>query len=315
VQLLSPEGRRWRQVWPPEAAGASAETEATVEVVHGGEAVGEIAVGAPARLGAADLRLLDELAAPAGLALSTVRLTFELRERLVQVEAGTAALRGSQERLVAARREEQERLRGEVGHAIGPLLRSTRLALGRARGRLAAGPAELAEVLDVARGSAAAGLEALRRLARGIVPPQLHEIGPAAALEVWASEEALPADVTGTDEGIQADPAAAAALFFCSARSVAALCRTYPARVAVELGGDDAGWSFWVVQERGEAAAGWADPGLEVALRDRVEALGGRLELGGADGRVTLAGRLPRSAVGRPPGAETTPLVATREDA
>jgi hypothetical protein len=266
VQLMLDEGRRWRQVWPPDAGALASDVH--VQVRHAGSAVGAIGVGAPAGLRPADLRLLEELARPAGLALSTVRLTFELRRRLAELEAGNAELRASRDRIVAARRDERERLRADVEMQITPPLERARDAVRRGD-------------RDGARIAAAEALDALRRLSRGIVPPELHDIGPGAALELWASEVGLPLEVhvAGDLRELREDGATEFGLFFCGARAAAAF-----GGGAVEVGADATG--AWLdIRHQGPV-----EPALETSLRDRVEALGGTLEF-------TVAGvraRLPR---------------------
>jgi hypothetical protein len=280
VQLVLDDGRRWRQVWPPDAGAL--ESGVHVEVRHGGTAVGAIGVGAPAGLRAGDLRMLDQLARPAGLALSTVRLTFELRRRLAEVEAGNAELRASRTRIVAARRDERERLRGDVDARIAPPLRRAREALVQARTDLAAGSGDFQADLAEARTGASEALEALRRLSRGIVPPELHEIGPGAALELWASEVGLHLEVQVNAQlrELAEDAAVEAALFFCCARAA----ETFGG-ASVELG-SDASEAWLRIRHTGPV-----DERLETLLRDRVEALGGALRLGAGG----IEARLPRA--------------------
>jgi signal transduction histidine kinase len=269
------EQTRWTRVWPADASELG--PGHSVEVFHAGSSIGEIGVGATEGLASSDLRLLDELAGPAGLALSTVRLTYALRERLAEVEASTAALRASQERLVAARRDERSRLRADVEESIVPSLEATGQAL-RVNGSAPPSAATLTAALDDARSHANDALAALRRLARGIVPPQLHLVGPAEALDLWITESGLPARVhmTGARTAAHRDPASEAALFFCCATAVSAFCRGDAAQAAVELAAGDAGWAFSVVRADEEAESE-VEPAAELAMRDRVEALGGEL--------------------------------------
>jgi hypothetical protein len=259
VQLVLDQGRRWRQVWPPDAGALV--TDVHVQVRHAGNAVGAIGVGAPEGLRPSDLRLLEELARPAGLALSTVRLTFELRRRLAELEAGNAELRASRDRIVAARRHERERLRADVETRIAPPLERARAAVRQGD-------------RDAARQAAAEALDALRRLSRGIVPPELHDIGPGAALELWASEVGVPLEVrvTGDLRSLREDGATEFALFYCAAQAAAAF-----GGGAAEVGADAAGAWLSIRHE------GPVEPALETLLRDRVEALGGTvtIEVGG----------------------------------
>ena len=75
-----------------------------------------------ADLSGRDRRLLDDLVGPAGLALSTVRLTVELRRRAAELEQVTAALAVSTERIADARRVQIERMRGDIRQRVLPHL-------------------------------------------------------------------------------------------------------------------------------------------------------------------------------------------------
>ena len=84
-------------------AGASVQAAYRVDVRHRGDRVGEIEIAAGAApLTPLDRRLLDELAGPAGVALSTVRLTVDLRRREAQLTDLTRALAVSSDRLRGA---------------------------------------------------------------------------------------------------------------------------------------------------------------------------------------------------------------------
>ena len=85
VRLLMSDGDSWSQVWPQRAVADG--SQMTVGVRHGGTDVGEIEVDvADPDESDRDRGLLDDLARPAGLALSTVRLTVELRRRAADLE-------------------------------------------------------------------------------------------------------------------------------------------------------------------------------------------------------------------------------------
>ncbi len=122
----------------PTPAGGGASV--TVGVAHDGTDVGEIEVHVdPAQTSAFDRRLLNDLAGPAGIALSTVRLTRDLRRRRSELAALAEALAASRDRLLTARRDEQRRLRGEVQDRVVSHIESA-LALVD-RGDLPAPPA------------------------------------------------------------------------------------------------------------------------------------------------------------------------------
>ena len=184
VSVRLDDGRSWRQVWP-EAADAQVGWESpgalTVPVQHGGRVVGEIGViGDDDEMSAGDRHLLGELAAPAGVALATVRLTFELRERARQLAALASDLQACQARMVVARSDERRRLLARVETAVVPRLDETDSAL-RSLAETA-NSAEAARSLEDARTAAMASLEAVRGVARGIFPNLLADAGIGAAL-------------------------------------------------------------------------------------------------------------------------------------
>ena len=198
VRVLLADGRQQRQIWPPGAPDAG--DLATVAVRHRGATVGRLGVEtADAVIPSGARRLLDELAGPAGLALTSVRLTVELRRRLDEVERLTEALEASQARLIAARRLEQQRIRAQAERRLVPHLDDLARHLACAENRAAdAGPgasataaAELQECLAAAREAATEALEALRSLSRRVFSPVLFDSGIKAALRAWADQSGV----------------------------------------------------------------------------------------------------------------------------
>ncbi len=130
VRLLLTDGDAWSQVWPERAVADG--SPVMVGVRHAGTAVGEIEIDvADADESDRDRMLLDDLARPAGLALSTVRLTVELRRRAVELEALTEALGQSYQRIADARRTEIARMRGELQDRVMPYLDRAELAIAQ----------------------------------------------------------------------------------------------------------------------------------------------------------------------------------------
>jgi signal transduction histidine kinase len=154
VRLWLADGSESRQVWtadgdqPHQTDGQR--LGLTVEVQHRGAQVGQIGVDTRTGMASAGSQMLRELAAPAGLALSTVRLIFELRRRLEQVAALNAELQASQDRMVDARRVEQQRIQAEVNLKVRPRLDAVEEALVAAD-EAAPHPDRLKALVDVAR--------------------------------------------------------------------------------------------------------------------------------------------------------------------
>jgi signal transduction histidine kinase len=183
-----------------------------VEVRHGGDPVGEMIVGVAAtELSQSERRLLDDLAGPAGLALSTVRMTHSLRERAAEIELTAAQIRASRERMVNARRGEQDRIRDELGTRVRPELDAASRELTKT--------ATLdADALAAAATHVSRAVDELRHLARGLYPARLAEAGPVEALRGWTEvqERQIAISVAGEPARL-ADPADfAAAIYFCA---------------------------------------------------------------------------------------------------
>ena len=144
-------------------------------LMYGDEPVGELAVAprAPGEpFGAADRRLLDDLARQAGVAVHAVRLGADLRR--------------SRERLVGAREEERRRLRRDLHDGLGPQLASQTLTLDTARKLMPTDPAAADALLDELHGHIQAAVVDVRRLVNALRPPVLDDLGLVAALREGA---------------------------------------------------------------------------------------------------------------------------------
>ena len=159
------------------------------------------------------------------------------------------------------------------------------LALRLAESRLRSDPAAAAEQLAGAREELTRALDELRELARGIHPAVLTEHGLVAALPGVASPAAIPVDVSADVGGRLPEPVEVAAYYVaCEALTNAwkhAAATTV--RVAVERRN---GVAVVEVRDDGSGGANADGSGLR-GLADRVEALGGRLELNSRPGDGT----------------------------
>jgi hypothetical protein len=224
VRVWMSDGEQWSRTWPPDSTRGGASLR--MAVAHSGTDVGEIEVHVdPTVTNAFDRRLLGELAGPAGVALSTVRMTHDLRRRRSELAALGAALAASRDRLLTARRDEQRRLRKEVQDRVVPHLDSG-LALV-AEGDLAAVSLASAEALD-----------ALRLIARGIFPPRLGDANLAAAIDGWLERADLYAEID-VDERLAMTPEVEVCLYFCAATALSALAAAGADSLRVALRVDD----------------------------------------------------------------------------
>ncbi|HUP87415.1 MAG TPA: sensor histidine kinase [Acidimicrobiales bacterium] len=273
-------------------------------VIHGGEAIGEISVepredDPP---GPAELEMLDDLAAHAGVALRNLRLTSELQQKLVE-------LRASRQRLVEAQNEERRRMERDIHDGAQQQLVAIRIKLGLAKILVAEDTDAAVALLSELQAESAEALETLRDLARGLFPPTLAERGLLAALQAHVAKTGLP--VTVEDEGptdLRFDLNAEAAIYFCMREALQNASKHAPGRpVTMRLAVDDGGGELsFSVTDQGpgfDPATVVRGSGLQNMV-DRIEALGGTLEfLVGAGTGTSVCGRVPLDDL-RPVGAD-----------
>lgn len=293
VRVWLSDGEEWREAWPVDHPGATAAVN--VGVIHDGRAVGELEVSLPDADAAGARRRLAALAGPAGLALSTVQLTVDLRRRLDELARTEAELQASGRRLVEARLEERRRFVGTVESFVRPHLDAAATSL-----RLAStAPAdELETVLTGAARHGEAALESLRSLAHGVFPVLLLQAGLAETLRTWAEASGVALDVRGesdADLARRAPTAVAVQYFAC----VEALHELAPAGAAVEL--SEADGTAWLALDWSATGASTLDPGTTLHLADRAEAIGGTLAVHA--GGLRLSVPMPSGAP-RPRGPE-----------
>lgn len=146
-------------------------------LVHQGERIGELRV-APGEPGGSfapsEHALLEALAAQAGAALRSARLTL--------------ALRRSHQHLVASREEERRRLRRDLHDGLGPALASLTLKLDLAHNVLARDPEAVEEVLSERKAQLHDLNADVRRLVYGLRPPVLDALGLRDALREQARQ-------------------------------------------------------------------------------------------------------------------------------
>jgi signal transduction histidine kinase len=137
-------------------------------------------------------------------------------------------------------------------------------------------------------------IDTLRDLARGIYPPLLADRGLVAALEAQARKSAVPVEVS--PDGVSRYPQEIeAAAYFCVLEALQNIAKYANAsRARVELRATDGGLAF-TVQDDGVGFENTAKRGSGLTnMQDRVDALGGRIDVRSAPGHGTvIAGWLP----------------------
>jgi signal transduction histidine kinase len=262
-------------------------------VTYGGETVGEIEADA-----SGDQRLTDALTAQAGHALHTLRLSAELDARLAQLEGLARELAASRTRLVQAQETERRRLERDLHDGVQQelvvLIAKARLA----RNQLERDPTIAAETLTELQGSAQHALADLRLLARGIHPAVLSSRGLVEAVDAMAARMPVGVRVEAdpTVREMRYSPEIEGAAYFVVAEGLANVLKHSGATEAtVTISASDAWLRVAVADDgRGYDQGAVRESGLR-GLRDRVEALGGRIEIDSRQSGTRLDAALPAS--------------------
>jgi signal transduction histidine kinase len=215
-------------------------------------------------------QLLTSVAAAVGMSIQNARLQVELRARLED-------LRDSRSRILAAEQHERRRLERDLHDGAQQRLVGLSLELGELAARPGLDPA-VRDAVRTAVDEVTASLADLRDLAHGIHPAVLSDHGLSVAVETLATRSAVPVRLVAVPAERLPVPVELAAFYVVSealtnvarhaAGSVAAVAvRRRPGFVVVDVTDDGVG-----------GATADAGTGLR-GLADRVEALGGTLQL------------------------------------
>jgi signal transduction histidine kinase len=288
-----PEGGPAREDPVPAPSGELATlpgADRVVPVRHHGELLGALAVRMPAAepLKPQTVKLIEDLAGHAGLILRNVRLTEELKAKLEE-------LRASRQRLVSAQDEERRRLERNIHDGAQQQLVALAVKLNLVETFSAKDPQKAREMAVQVKSELQQALDDLRDLARGIYPPLLADKGLAAALEAQARKAAVPVTIEPNGVGRYPQEAEAAA-YFCVLEALQNAAKYAEASsVTVRLGQEDGHLVFEVADDGHgfDPATTPSGSGLQ-NMRDRLEALGGQVEVTSAPGEgTTVAGRIP----------------------
>jgi signal transduction histidine kinase len=241
--------------------------------------------------------LLDAVSSAAGLALENERLQADLRAQLEE-------LRDSRARIVEAGDNARRRLERNLHDGAQQRLVTLSVALGLVQKRLKRDPQAAEALLASAREELTLGLAELREIARGLHPAILSR-GLGTALAAVAERSPVPARLMVESDERLPEPIEAAAYYIVSEAltNVARYADAAAAEVRVRREGDR------LCVEVSDDGRGGADlsagSGLQ-GLRDRVEAIGGELELRSPAGAGTrLIARLPLGTRTSSPGTDT----------
>jgi signal transduction histidine kinase len=195
-------------------------------------------------------------------------------------------------RLLAAAGRERRRLERDLHDGAQQRLVSLSVRLRLLASRLVPG-SEAGRLLADARTELAAALQELRDLARGIHPAVLSDRGLPAALEGLTARAPLPVELLVELNGRPPEQVEVAAYYLVSE----ALTNTLKHSDATTAGVSVARRGTQLVVEVADDGAGGADRVTGSGLRgltDRIEALGGRLEVSSSAGAgTTLRAEIP----------------------
>jgi signal transduction histidine kinase len=232
--------------------------------------------------------LLDSAVSAAGLAIEIARLRVEVNRQLAEVEDSRA-------RIVSATNEERRRLERDLHDGAQQRLVTVGLALRHLQHELSAdddGP--LRSQFDDAVAEIAAAIDDLRRIARGVRPPQLDH-GLAEALRDLAAHSPLSVEVDVEPAGLEqlGDDVQTAAWYVASEALANAAKHSTASHVRLVARRD--GPNLLVsVQDDGSGGAAPASGGGLAGLSDRVGAHGGQLQVASPPGiGTTITAELP----------------------
>ncbi|HZC28224.1 MAG TPA: ATP-binding protein, partial [Gaiellaceae bacterium] len=210
--------------------------------------------------------LVQSVAAAARIAVANARLQADVQRQIAELEE-------SRRRIVEAADTERRRLERELREGAERTLGEIETLLGEAPG----GGGSVAETLAEIRGRVQRARGELREFARGMHPRSLTDGGPARALRELVAASRVPVALTVTEDRFP-QQVEAAAYFVCSEALANVEKYASAANVAIDVVRQNDTLVVTVSDDGGGGAAIGAGSGLR-GLADRVEALGGQLEI------------------------------------
>jgi signal transduction histidine kinase len=271
-----------------------------VAVRHQGELLGALSINK--RPGEAltpiEADLLKDLAAQAGLVLRNVRLTAELRARLDEISKQAGELRASRQRIVAAQDAERHRLERNIHDGAQQNLVALTVKLRLAASLAKRDPQGVRDSVKDLIAESGQALQTLRALAQGIYPPLLRDHGLVAALrgETWK----MPVTVTVAAVGLNRYPpdVEAAVYFVCLEALQNVTKHAGASRAIIKLSSGTHALSFEITDDGSGFVVARERKGSGLRnMADRIEAIGGRLDIQSSGQGTTVRGTVPVRAM------------------
>ncbi|WP_158942848.1 sensor histidine kinase [Streptomyces sp. ERV7] len=279
------------------AAGAEADSGQSpwgeVRLRYGEEVLGSIEYGPKeeGRFTPEDRDVIETLARQAALAVHNALLTAELSTRVDEVQRQACELNASRTRIVQAQDIERRRIERQLHDGIQQELVALVAKLRLARNQLSRTGDTVHTTLTELQDDAYRVIDELREVAHGIHPPVLTDQGLAAA--VMSKARRLPIPVT-----VEVDPAVSAARFAPEIEEAAFFLVSEALTNVLKHARAD-GVTIRIARAEGSLFLDVSDDGVGLpaasrhgsgltGMRDRIEAVGGRLSIAGRPGGGTM---------------------------
>jgi signal transduction histidine kinase len=284
---------------PARIDGCAADDSSPMTTLVGGQG-GESAVGAPIRVadrlwGAAILTVPREDVLPSDTEAHLADFAELVATAIANTQA-QAELTASRARIVASADETRRRIERDLHDGVQQRLVSLVLELRAVRVAVPPGQEQLAAEMDSVATGLNGALDELRELSRGIHPPILTQSGLGPALKALARRSAVPVELNVGTAGRLPKPVEIGAYYIISEALTNAAKHADATIVTVDSEANDEVLRVHV-RDDGVGGADFAGGSGLIGLRDRVQALGGRITLQSDPGNGTsLSVELPLAA-------------------
>ena len=218
---------------------------------------------------------------------------FSFTAMAATLEKSRAELSASRARVIAAGDAARRRIERDLHDGTQQRLLALRLDLCRAEAEVPAGDDQLKARMSGAVQDVTDVIDDLREISKGIHPTVLSKGGIGPALRSLARHSAVPVELTSTIDGNLAEQAEVTVYYVVSEALANAAKHSQASAVWIDVGTEAAAVHLSVRDD----GVGGADPALGsglIGLRDRVEAIGGRITVTSPAGDgTTLVARIP----------------------